>query len=147
MTSDELDTLLCAWHRHMNRDTERLGYPQECPSTRGYRSSQQWRGCDVDDDGDVYLTAPDPFVAKAGELVQRLVNAMDRMHQMALAYQARSLATGVWSIRHPRLPNDQDELAMLIADARSALMMLLAGSEILSPAPLDTEIKLGQDSP
>lgn len=147
MTSEELDTLLRAWHSHMNRTDESLGYPTECPSTRGYRSSQQWRGCDVDDDGDVYLTAPDPFVAKAGELVQKLVNGMDRMHQMALAYQARSLATGVWAIRHPRLPNDQDELAMLIADARSALMVLLAGSEILSPAPLDTEIKLGQDSP
>lgn len=147
MTSEELDTLLCSWHGHMNRDTERLGYPTECPSTRGYRASQQWRGCDVDDSGSVYLTAPDPFVARAGDIVQRLVNGMECLHQMALAYQARALVTGVWSIRHPRLPNDQDELAMLIADARSALMMLLAGSEILSPAPLDTEIKLGQDSP
>lgn len=147
MTSDELGTLLCAWHRHMNRDTERLGYPQECPSTRGYRSSQQWRGCDVDDDGDVYLTAPDPFVAKAGELVQRLVNTMDRMHQMALAYQARSLVTGVWAIRHPRLPSDKDELAMLIADARAALAVLLAEEDPLSSEPIDTEIGLGQDSP
>lgn len=147
MNSDELDALLMAWHRHMNREDAALGYPTECPSTRGYRASQQWRGCDVDDDGDVYLTAPDPFVAKAGELVQRLVNGMDRMHQMALAYQARTLVTGVWAIRHPRLPSDQDELVMLIADARSALMVLLDGSEILAAGPLDTGIGLGQDSP
>lgn len=144
MTSEELDTLLRAWHRHMNRTDESLGYPTECPSTRGYRASQQWRGCDVDDAGSVYLTAPDPFVARAGEIVQRLVNGMDRMHQMALAYQARSLVTGVWAIRHPRLPSDKDELAMLIADARSALMVLLAGEDLLSSEPLDTESGIGE---
>lgn len=120
MTSEEIDLILIRWHHFGNQTTGVQGYPHECPSTRGYRSSQQWRGTDVDEDGDVYLTAPDPFTQHIGRVVDDAIRAMEAMHQLALAYQARALAIGSYSIRNPRLPQG-DELAALIAEARQAL--------------------------
>lgn len=125
MTSEDIDCILIAWHRAQARAPIATGYPTECPSTRGYRSSAQWRGTDVDDDGDVYETAPDAYVAGVARTVDQIVNRMEQMHQIALAYQARALAIGSYAMRNPRLPSSADELSMLIADARQALVIAL----------------------
>ena len=124
MTSDEIDSILIRWHSYGNQDTGVQGYPRECPSTRGYRSSQQWRGTDVDEEGDVYLSAPDPFTQHIGRVVDEAIKTMEAMHQLALAYQARALAVGSYAIRNPRLPQG-DELVYLIADARGRLVEII----------------------
>jgi hypothetical protein len=120
MQPSDLDAILIAWHRWGDTDSSRLGYPAECPSTRGYRASNQWRGTDVDDAGDVYQTAPDPFVQRLGGIVDGIVSQMEQMQGLALAYQARALSMGTYAIRNPRLPQG-DELAELIALARMDL--------------------------
>ena len=117
--SEATDAMLIAWHRWGDSDRSG-GYPTECPSCRGYTSSKQWRGTDVDADGNVYQTSPDAIVSHIGPKVDQAVNAMTSLHRLALAYQARALAIGSYAIRNPRLPQG-DELADLIAEARAEL--------------------------
>ena len=130
-SSERLDHLLIAWHRSLDRMGSGLGYPSECPSCRGYRSSRHWHGTDVDEDGQVYLDTPDPLIAGTGSFVGRLIEQLEQAHQMALAYEARALAIGNYAFRNPRLPSDPQRLSLLISEARGALAIML-GDYLLS---------------
>ena len=123
--TEQIDRMLKAWHHYNNPPADlELGFPDECPSCRGYQSSKQWHGTDVNAQGVVYARAPDPFVANVGAMVERATMALPNLQRIALAYQARVLVTGNTVRKHPRLPVGE-ALIDLIADARVALFSTL----------------------
>lgn len=106
---DDLLDLLRIWHRHEARWVPVNGYPQECPSTRGWRASRQYDSENGADETDA--------IAKLAKHVQSVVDSMREPHRTAIHVLARHHATGhtVWG--SARLPQDRDECASVMAAA------------------------------
>lgn len=108
--TDELHALLGLWWRYERQhDLSQLGYPRECPSTKGYRSGGRWDddsgASDVDDRG--------RLARRIGLIVERL----QPQHRSALHVLARNAATGAAVWRSDRLPSDAAELQRVMAEA------------------------------
>jgi len=73
-----------------------MGYPSECPSTRGYRAG--YRGGDADNHSDE--------VREIAQAVGRAVDGLPRDQQLCAGVLARAEATGAAVWRNPRLPSD-----------------------------------------
>lgn len=130
MTPQDLDNLLIAWHRWNASDTPPLGYPPECPSCRGFKSSSIWDGYQygVDRAGVEYRTAPSAWAANVAEVLDGYIKHMEAQQQMALAWLARGLAIRSFAIRNPRLPQGE-ELDTLVTAAKGELLRMMGEDE------------------
>lgn len=101
--------MLAVWWRAESDWVPVEGYPPECPSTRGYRSSRQYDSTNGADDTD----------ARSREIshVGKVVASIDEPYRTALYEIARNRATMAWVWRSPRLPSDEEERAMIVSDA------------------------------
>lgn len=105
---DTLD-LLVLWWRVENGWLPVEGFPHECPSTAGFRTSRQY-----DDHNGAQETDARGQLAEA---VGRVVNGLAEPYRTALYVLARNRATGVQVWVSARLPQDQDERARTVARA------------------------------
>lgn len=118
LSTEDLHELLGLWWRYERQhDLSQLGYPRECPSTRGYRSG----GSRDDDNGAADVDARGRLAQRVGTIVERL----EPQHRAALHVLARNAATGVSVWRSARLPSDTTELQRVIAAALAAFAKAL----------------------
>lgn len=120
-----LDELLIQWHTHRSHYKGDLGFPAECPYTREFRSSNQWDGCEYDEDGEVFLGTPDALIRGIIKYLTGMIETLQPQHQWALAYEARALAVGSHAIKNPRLPQDPKQLRLVVIEARGELAAML----------------------
>ena len=102
--------LLVLWHRISQAGALRpLGFPAECPSTRGYQASRQY-----DDQNGAMETDERGGIAR---MVQKVVDGIAEPHRTALYVLARNRATGsqVWA--SARIPGDKDEVLRITGEA------------------------------
>lgn len=92
-----------------------MGYPSECPSTRGYRAG--YRGGDAE--------AESNELAEILRAVSRAVDGLPRDQQICAGVMARAEATGAAVWRNPLLPGDPDLIAALERATLDALAMAL----------------------
>ena len=104
--------LLVLWWRAERDWSPVEGYPMECPSTRGWRSSRQY-DYGQDSNGAGETDARGSLIRHIGAVVQ----GMEEPYRTALYLLARNRATGVSVWLSPRLPADQDERAEIVAEA------------------------------
>ena len=97
-----------------------MGYPSECPSTRGYRSG--YRGGDADDSADE--------LRELVSAVARAVDGLPRDQQMCAGVLARAECTGAAVWRNPRLPSGQDAIEELERATIRALVDALWREEV-----------------
>ena len=108
----DLIELLVLWYRVQQAGAlAQLGYPNECPSTKGWRASRQY-----DDGNSAAETDARGELAKA---VGVIVDGMPEPHRTALYVLARNRATQVSVWTSPRLPEDEDARAAVVAEALS----------------------------
>jgi len=102
--------LLAMWYRaEQASEISSLGYPHECPSTRGFRATEVHDGDNGADDS-----------RERFGLVERIsfvIDGMPQTYRIALQILARNQALGlrVWS--SPRLPEDETERRLLTSEA------------------------------
>lgn len=120
----DLIGLLVLWHRLDDQPIVE-GFPHECPSCVGYRTSTQydWGGtAALYEDGATSNGAGETreraIIARA---VGREVERMEEPYRSVLMVFARNRSTGrnVWT--NPRLPEDRDVRAVLLAEALGLL--------------------------
>lgn len=109
MTEFDPLELLVLWWRAESQWTPVEGFPQECPSTRGWRASRQY---------DDFNGAQD--IDERGLLIRHIgqvVAQIEQPYRTALYMVARNRASGtnVWS--SPRIPGDATQRAQLVAEA------------------------------
>jgi hypothetical protein len=123
----KLDWLLAAWHewRRGLRYAERAH--RAATVTNNYRAPghHDWSNGAADAKADEMVNK------QIDQSVQRLPNEPHRW-RTAIEFEARNLSTGhsVW--RSPYLPADQEELAVLILEARSKLMLELRRDGVMT---------------
>jgi hypothetical protein len=110
----ELISLLVLCHRLESMSS--LGYPPECPSCREYITSRQY-----DDQNGAFETHERGQMAL---MVGRMRDSLDEPYRTALRIFARNRATGVSVWHSPRLPEDRDEYAELVANGMAMLSEL-----------------------
>lgn len=106
--TDLIDALVF-WWRYESGWLPVEGYPSECPSTAGYRTSRQH-----DTDNGAFETD------QRGQFAKRIAEAVNRVPQperMALYFVARNRACGVQVWKSPRLPADDVDRAKVVAEA------------------------------
>jgi hypothetical protein len=113
---DILD-MLVFWWRFERGWLPVQGYPEECPSTRGYKVSGQY-----DDQNGADETDARGMLAKR---IGHAVASIAEPHRSALYLLARNRATSVSVWISPRLPTDDVERAQVIADAVDKLAALV----------------------
>lgn len=121
-TRDLLDSLLSEWHRWA-KGYKHIGGINTTPMFREVTLGRQWDSiADIVDDS-IEL---DTMVS-----VDAIIMAMDEMHRTSLQIQARNLHTGksVWC--SARLPEDVNQRAVILAEARTLLIAKLQNAGIL----------------
>jgi hypothetical protein len=109
LTSEGLIEVLAMWYSYERQYNPVAGYPPECPSTNGYRTSRQH--------DDLNGAAETDERGKLAERVGAVVGEMPEPEKSALYYLARNRATGQAVLRSPRLPADDVERAMVVSRA------------------------------
>lgn len=112
--------LLVLWWRSESQWTPVEGYPHECPSTSGWRASRQY-DFGQDSNGAGETDARGALIRHIGGVVQ----SIDEPYRTALYLLARNRACGVSVWRSPRLPQDDDARAELVAEALSRFSELV----------------------
>lgn len=115
---DILD-MLAFWWRYESAWLPVAGYPEECPSTRGYKASSQY-----DTDNGAGETDARGLLAKR---IGHAVASIQEPHRSALYVLARNRATGASVWISPRLPTDDTQRAQLVADAVDKLAAMVGG--------------------
>lgn len=116
-----LDDLLCEWHRWAS------GWQPASHGTSAMftsvKSSRQWDSESEATDGSLHNTQM--------KAVDFCIGEMEPIHRTALNLQARNLCTGrsVWT--STRLPDDVEERAVILADARINLQKRLTNMGIM----------------
>ena len=105
----DLLELLVLWWKYESAWTPVEGYPQECPSTAGYRASRQYD----DANGAMETDARGQLAQHIG----RIVASIDEPHRSALHMVARNRSSGVSVWTSVRLPADADARAVIVAVA------------------------------
>jgi hypothetical protein len=116
INADILD-MLVFWWRYERGWLPVAGYPEECPSTRGYKVSGQY-----DDANGAGETDARGMLAKR---IGHAVASIEEPYRSALYLLARNRATGVSVWISPRLPTDDVLRAELVADAVDKLAALV----------------------
>lgn len=109
--------LLALWWKVESQYNPVAGYPQECPSTAGYRASRQYDDANSAQETD----ARGKLAASVGHAVQ----AIEEPYRSCLYMLARNRATGVSVWRSPRVPVDATERARMVARALDMLGVLI----------------------
>lgn len=113
---DDLAELLVLWWRAERWTGSPMGYPTECPSTRGYRSSRRGDDDPVTD-AMLYRTAV--------RAISAAVDALQDQQRVAVHLVARNLCSGADVWRSSRLPAPGPELDAICASAFAALRVAL----------------------
>lgn len=101
--------LLVLWYRCEQFGALRvLGYPGECPSTQGYKTSRQY--------DDINGAAETDERGELAKHVGHAVNSLQEPYRTALYFLARNSATGVAVWRSPRLP-EGEALESIVSEA------------------------------
>lgn len=116
-----IDSLLADWHRWCARPSDEGGYPKECPSCRGYRTSRQYDTDNGAADGDTHSRL---MLALDG-MIQRTIQGQ---YLTALQIEARNLAAGAKVFSSPRMT--KQELNQAIGIARGMFASMLRQSEM-----------------
>lgn len=94
---DDLAELLMLWWRAQKGAWRAgLGYPSECPSTRGYVAHSRWDADNGVDDAQI-----DAMLARA---VDEAMGRLSAEQTAAITMLARSLCTGASVWHSPRIP-------------------------------------------
>ena len=117
-----LDDLLAQWHRWCN-GFEAVPTPRVSAMFSGVKTSRQWDSEDDCLDGSIHNAQMKAFDFHVGELKP--------LQRTALQIQARNIVTGrsVWT--SARLPDDIQERAIILRDARNDLVKRLVFAGIL----------------
>lgn len=120
--NNSLSELLSSWHKWA-RGYQHVGDISPSPTFRVCKSSRQWDTVDEIISGDIENSQM--------EALDAIIMAMSAVHRTALQIQARNLCTGysVWT--SARLPQDLEQRAMVLAEARAALTGKLKSAGIL----------------
>ncbi len=106
----DLIGLLVLWHNvEQSGALSGLGYPKECPSCKSYRTSRQY-----DSDNGAFETDARGQLARQ---VGIIVDGLPEPYRTALYVLARNRATGARVWISPRLPKDETQRAILVAQA------------------------------
>lgn len=106
---DYLIELLCLWWRVESQFSAVEGYPNECPSTLGYRASRQY-----DDQNCAFETDDRGRLARS---IGYIVNAIPEPYRTALYMLARNRVTGARVWTSVRLPSDEDKRRAVVSHA------------------------------
>lgn len=101
--------LLATWWRHEANWTPVEGFPKECPSTRGWRSSRQWDDANGALDGD--------HDHRVAVYVGHVISTIGEPCRSALYVMARNRVVGVQVFDSPRLPADTRARELVMQDA------------------------------
>ena len=113
----DLLELLVLWWRAERQWSPVEGYPVECPSTRGWRSSRQY------DDGNGAMETD-----ARGALIRRIgaaVHSLGTPHSTRLYILARNRAEGTSTWTSPVMPQDPVEREWALVDALERLRKAL----------------------
>lgn len=117
-----LDSLLSEWHSWARAETLQ---PMRCadPMFRNAKSCKGW-----DSTSDVI---EDEIRDKTMKAIDFQVGEMPEPHRSAIYIHARNCCTGrnVWV--SPRMPSDPEERAVILLEAKNALMRRLLGAGIM----------------
>ena len=107
------------WRYERSHDLSGMGYPKISPSCAGYQASRQYDDANGAGDTDAI-----------GKLAINIGHAIDRVDQpwrTALQIVAKNHALGAAVWRSPRLPEDTDERAFMVAEAIERFMAQIGG--------------------
>lgn len=123
VVAENLNNLLCGWHKWSAGHSMVYGFPSVSSSCRGARASRQY------DDANGSLDAHIDAVLM--EAVDAVVYAIADPWRTALSVQARNLATGARVWTSPRLPVCPDARRVLLAEARGKFVKGLASAGLI----------------
>jgi len=117
-----LNSLMCDWHRWA-MGYQHVGGINTSPMFRECKNGRQWDTVDEIIDSDIENSRM--------EALDHIIMALCDIYRTSLQIQARNLHTGrsVWT--SARLPTGIEERAVILMDARTALMMKLRDAGIL----------------
>lgn len=106
----DLIGLLVLWHNvEQSGALSALGFPKECPSCKSYRTSRQYD----DLNGAMETDARGQLARQVGIIV----DGLPEPYRTALYVLARNRATGARVWMSPRLPTDEMQRGLLVAEA------------------------------
>lgn len=121
-TGEILNSMLCDWHRWA-RGYQHVGGINTSPMFRECKNGRQW---------DTVAEVIDQDIENSRmEALDHIIMGLRDVYRTSLQIQARNLYTGssVWT--SARLPQDLEQRAVILADARMALTVELRGAGIL----------------
>jgi hypothetical protein len=118
-----LDDILMRWHQWTPPIRCSRGFNRQATGMEQYVTSRQY------DDQNGALD--DAIERQTMEAVQREIERMLILHQIALKVNARALTLGVVVFNHPRLPQDREQRQLVIRTARGDLTCRLSRAGIL----------------
>jgi hypothetical protein len=123
----DLDGLLAAWHQYHENKKLTRGYSRTDSTCRDYRAPGHWDW----KNGAADARADELQVKAVDECMDNIPN-VPQPWNTALQFEARNCATGraVWL--SPRLPQDKDERAVLVREARNMLLKELMRAGVLT---------------
>ena len=115
-----LDELLVLWHQHREGYQLNKGYSGHDATCKDYRSPghYDWKNGAADARADALE------VAAVDEAMETIPNHPRRWNT-ALCFEARNLSTGAAVWRSPVLPQNREELEVLVLEARNMLLLEL----------------------
>lgn len=121
-TNEILSDLLCSWHRWA-KGYQHVGGINTSPMFREVKTGRQWDTVDEIIDSDIEHSRMDAL--------DHIIMGLIDIHRTALQIQARNLHTGksVWS--SARLPADERARAVILVDARAALLGKLRDAGVM----------------
>lgn len=124
---NRLDDLLVMWHEYRAGYSGARGFSGRDATCRDFQTPTHWDWKNGALDGRV-----DTITAKAVSDAIDMIPNTPRRWNTALAFEARNLAStvAVWS--SPVLPKDKEELAVLVLEARTMLLVQLRKAGILT---------------
>lgn len=126
MTSDYdaiLDDLIRQWHIWSLHDMQGLGFPSVSPGCCYYRTSRQYDDVNGALDTDAHQ--------ERMSVVDHAILSMADPWRTAVSINARNLATGAKVWRSVRLPQDDMQRAVLVAEARDMLARRLMADGLI----------------
>lgn len=117
-----IDDLLCSWHRWA-KGYQHVGGINTSPMFREVKVGRAWDTVDQIIDADIEHSRM--------EALDHIIMALCDVYRTALQIQAMNLYTGrsVWS--SARLPTDAEARALILVDARAALISRLRDAGIV----------------
>ncbi len=124
-----ISDLLASWHKWAS-GWSGVAAHGSCAMFTGVRSSRQWDSANDVVDGSLHNDQ-----MKAIEFAingdERGQGAMPDPHRTAICIAARNLSSGTFVWSSPRLPNDPEELSILVLESKTLLLKRLINAGVL----------------